>query len=99
MRMTSRYSTKDGFCFGPMGWQVPTVHGNPPEFRNERGLTNLSFEVDDIAATEGGLLALGAASLPVARVHLDRETTAVSLGFLAHPGSHIELFQQDGAIG
>jgi catechol 2,3-dioxygenase-like lactoylglutathione lyase family enzyme len=74
---------------------VPGVQGNASQSRNQRGLTHLSFEVDDIAATEARLLALGGAPLPDARIRLDREPASISLVFLTDPdGTRIELLQR-----
>jgi len=95
VRMVSRYFTKDGFRLELMGWETPVVHGNPSQFRNQRGLTHLSFEVDDIAATEERLLALGGVAIPGARARLDRQPADISLVFLADPdGTRIELLQR-----
>jgi catechol 2,3-dioxygenase-like lactoylglutathione lyase family enzyme len=95
VRMTSRFLTKDGFRLELMGWKVPAVHGSPAQTRNQRGLTHLSFEVDDIAATEARLLGLGGKHLPEARVHFDREHAAFTLVFLTDPdGTRIELLQR-----
>jgi catechol 2,3-dioxygenase-like lactoylglutathione lyase family enzyme len=100
VRMTSQYLTKDGFRLELMGWEMPAVHGNASKFRNQRGLTHLSFEVDDIAATEARLLELGATALQGARVHLDRAPTPITLIFLADPdGTRIELLQRHAAAG
>ena len=74
---------------------TPAVHGSPSQFRNQRGLTHLSFEVDDIAATEARLLALGGVAIPGARARLDRQPADISLVFLADPdGTRIELLQR-----
>jgi catechol 2,3-dioxygenase-like lactoylglutathione lyase family enzyme len=100
VRMTSQYLTKGGFRLELMGWEVPEVHGDASRFRNQRGLTHLSFEVDDIASTEARLLELGATALPGARVHLDRAPTPITLIFLADPdGTRIELLQRHGSAG
>jgi lactoylglutathione lyase len=95
VRMRSRYLTKDGFRLELMGWEAPAVHGTASQTRNQRGLTHLSFEVDDIAATEGRLLELGGASLPDARVLIDKGPVPISIVFLADPdGTRIELLQR-----
>jgi lactoylglutathione lyase len=95
VRMKSRYLTKDGFRLELMGWETPAVHGNASQYRNQRGLTHLSFEVDDIGGTEGRLLELGGVALPDARVHLDRMPASISLVFLTDPdGTRIELLQR-----
>jgi catechol 2,3-dioxygenase-like lactoylglutathione lyase family enzyme len=95
VRMTSRYFTKDGFRLELMAWQTPPVHGSASQYRNQRGLTHLSFEVDDIGATEARLLQLGGVALPDARVRLERSPAAISLVFLTDPdGTRIELLQR-----
>jgi catechol 2,3-dioxygenase-like lactoylglutathione lyase family enzyme len=98
VRMTSQYLTKDGFRLELTGWAVPEAHGEPSQTRNQRGLTHLSFEVDDIVETEARLLATGGQRLPDARVRLDREPAAISLVFLTDPdGTRIELLQRHSA--
>jgi catechol 2,3-dioxygenase-like lactoylglutathione lyase family enzyme len=95
VRMTSQYLTKDGFRLEVMGWETPPVHGEASQFRNQRGLTHLSFEVDDIVAIEERLLALGGRRLPDARVRVDRKPAPISLVFLTDPdGTRIELLQR-----
>jgi len=98
VRMMSRYFTKDGFRLELMAWETPPVQGSASRYRNRRGLTHLSFEVDDIVATEACLLALGGVALPDARVRLDRQPAAISLVFLTDPdGTRIELLQRHAA--
>jgi hypothetical protein len=93
--MTSQYLTKDGFRLELMGWETPAVQGKASEARNQRGLTHLSFEVDDIAATEQRLLGLGGTAIPEARIRIDRKPAAISLVFLCDPdGTRIELLQR-----
>ena len=95
VRLTSRYLMKDGFRLELMDWKTPAVHGAAAQTRNQRGLTHLSFEVEDIAATEARLLELGGKPLPEARVHFDREHAAFTIVFLADPdGTRIELLQR-----
>jgi catechol 2,3-dioxygenase-like lactoylglutathione lyase family enzyme len=100
VRMLSRYLTKDGVRIELMRWESPPVHGRASQSRNQRGLTHLSFEVDDIVATEARLLELGGVALPDARVHLDRVPAAISLVFLTDPdGTRIELLQRHTVPG
>ena len=100
VHMTSRYLTKGGFRLELMGWASPPVHGCASQQRNQRGLTHLSFEVDDIAAVEARLLDLGGGELTDARVHLDRAPAAISLVFLTDPdGTRIELLERHGTPG
>ena len=98
VRMRSQYLTKDGFRLELMGWEMPAVHGEASRFRNQRGLTHLSFEVDDIVAVEDQLLALGGHRLPDARVTVERQPADISLVFLTDPdGTRIELLQRHAA--
>ncbi len=100
VRMRSQYLTKGGFRLELMGWETPAVHGVASKFRNQRGLTHLSFEVDDIVAVEDRLLALGGNRLPDARVKVEREPADISLVFLTDPdGTRIELLQRHAASG
>ena len=100
VRMTSQYLTKDGLRLELTGWEVPVVQGEPSRARNQRGLTHLSFEVDDVAETEARLLGVGGQRLPDARVRLDREPAAISLVFLTDPdGTRIELLQRHSVGG
>ena len=95
VRMTSQYLTKDGFRLELTGWDVPGVQGEPSRTRNQRGLTHLSFEVDDIVATERRLLEVGGQPLPDARARLERQPADISLVFLTDPdGTRIELLQR-----
>jgi catechol 2,3-dioxygenase-like lactoylglutathione lyase family enzyme len=100
VRMRSQYLTKDGFRLELMGWETPAVQGVASRFRNQRGLTHLSFEVDDIVAVEDRLLGLGGHGLPDARVTVEREPADISLVFLTDPdGTRIELLQRHTAGG
>ena len=95
VRMTSQYLTKDNVRLELTGWAVPAVQGEPSRTRNQRGLTHLSFEVDDIVATERRLLEVGGQRLPGARARLQREPADISLVFLTDPdGTRIELLQR-----
>lgn len=98
VRMRSQYLVKDGFRLELMGWETPAVRGVASRFRNQRGLTHLSFEVDDIVAVEQRLLVLGGHRLPDARVTVERDPVDISLVFLTDPdGTRIELLQRHTA--
>jgi catechol 2,3-dioxygenase-like lactoylglutathione lyase family enzyme len=93
VRMRCQFLVKDGFRLELMGWETPPVHGTPARLRNQRGLTHLSFEVDDADATQARLLELGGAAIPGARLYIDEK--AITLLFLADPdGTRIELLQR-----
>jgi lactoylglutathione lyase len=94
---TSQYMVKDGFRLELLGWEVPGVQGSPSKARNHVGLTHLCFEVDDVAETEARLLALGATSVPDAKVVVDRDPAKITIVILADPdGTRIELLQRHG---
>jgi catechol 2,3-dioxygenase-like lactoylglutathione lyase family enzyme len=98
VRMISQFVTKDGVRLELMGWESPVVHGSPSKFRNQRGLTHLSFEVDDLEEVEARLVALGGSSIPDARIRIDKGSSAISLIFVADPdGARIELMQRHPA--
>jgi catechol 2,3-dioxygenase-like lactoylglutathione lyase family enzyme len=100
VKMRSRYLTKDGFRLELMEWETPAVHGIASPYRNQRGLTHLSFEVDDAAKTEASLLELGGVALPRARVYIDRPHAGFSIVFLTDPdGTRIELLQRHPKSG
>jgi lactoylglutathione lyase len=95
VRMSSRYLTKQGYRVELMSWHTPAVHGTASQQRNQRGLTHLSFEVDDAAKIEARLLELGGVELPDARVYFDRPHAGFTIVFLADPdGTRIELLQR-----
>ena len=95
VRMRSRYLTKDGYRVELMSWETPAVHGTASQYRNQRGLTHLSFEVDDAAKTEARLLDLGGTEIEGARVYIDRPHAGFTIVFLADPdGTRIELLQR-----
>jgi catechol 2,3-dioxygenase-like lactoylglutathione lyase family enzyme len=93
--MTLRYLTKGGFRLGLMGWDTPGLQGAASQFRNQRGLTHLSFEVDDIDATVARLLDLGGMAIPGARMQLGGTPPAVTVVFVTDPdGIRLELLQR-----
>lgn len=100
VRMRSRYLTKDGFRLELMEWETPAVHGTASQYRNQRGLTHLSFEVDDAGKTEAHLLELGGVELRPARTYIDRPHAGFSIVFLTDPdGTRIELLQRHTKSG
>jgi catechol 2,3-dioxygenase-like lactoylglutathione lyase family enzyme len=100
VKMTMQYLTKGGLRIGLMGWETPSVQGNPSRYRNQRGITHLSFEVDDVAATESRLVELGGSSVPGARVTMGRAPIEITVVFVADPdGTRIELLQRRSAPG
>jgi catechol 2,3-dioxygenase-like lactoylglutathione lyase family enzyme len=95
VRMTLRYLTKGGFRLGLMGWDTPPLQGSASRFRNQQGLTHLSFEVDDVDATAARLVELGGAAIPGARMQLGGTPPAITVVFVTDPdGIRIELLQR-----
>ena len=75
-----------------LGWNRPAAEGTPPTTRRQVGFTHLSVNVDDLAAVEARLVALGARVLEDTRTHLDIPGGEVDIVFLADPdGVRIEL--------
>ena len=97
--MIQRFQSAAGVTLTPGAQNLrrATV-GEASRFRNQRGLTHLSFEVDDIVAVEDRLLTLGGHRLPDARVKVERDPQDISLVFLTDPdGTRIELLQRHAA--
>jgi catechol 2,3-dioxygenase-like lactoylglutathione lyase family enzyme len=95
VKMTMQYLTKGGLRIGLMGWETPSVQGSPSRYRNQLGITHLSFEVDDVAATVAHLVELGGSAIPGARVTLGRAPVEITVLFVADPdGTRIELLQR-----
>lgn len=100
VKMTLRYLTKGGLRLGLMGWESPKPQGTPSRSRNQRGLTHLSFQVDDLAATEARLLELGGSVIEGARMQLGRPPATITVAFLSDPdGTRIELLERRGVPG
>jgi len=92
--LRSQMIVKDGTKIELLGWTSPAVHGTPSETRNQLGLTHLSFEVQDMAAVEARLVALGATVIESTRTHIDMGVATLDLLFLADPdGTRIELME------
>jgi catechol 2,3-dioxygenase-like lactoylglutathione lyase family enzyme len=90
--LTSQMITKDGLRLELLWWATPGATGTPSTTRNQRGLTHLSFSVDDIDHTEAKLVALGARVVESTRTHFGQGATSIDLVFLTDPdGTRIEL--------
>jgi catechol 2,3-dioxygenase-like lactoylglutathione lyase family enzyme len=71
----------------------PAVEGTPSAHRNQRGLTHLSFWVDDLDATVARLVDSGGTLLADTR-----QSPGVELVFLADPdGTRVELMERPRA--
>jgi catechol 2,3-dioxygenase-like lactoylglutathione lyase family enzyme len=98
VRMTLRYLTKGGFRLGLMGWDTPPLQGTASQFRNQQGLTHLSFEVDNVEATVARLLDLGGKAIPGALMQLGGTPPAVTVVFVTDlDGIRLELLQRHKA--
>ena len=92
--LRSQMIVKDGTKIELLGWASPAVHGAPSATRNQLGLTHLSFTVEDMAAVEARLVALGATVVESTRTHIDMGVATLDLLFLADPdGTRIELME------
>jgi catechol 2,3-dioxygenase-like lactoylglutathione lyase family enzyme len=97
-QLTSQMITKDGLRLELLYWATPGATGTPSTARNQRGLTHLSFAVDDVAETEAKLVALGAEVVESTRTRFDYDPINVELVFLTDPdGTRIELVNWGGA--
>jgi lactoylglutathione lyase len=82
-----------------LGWHHPAAVGTASTSRRHLGFTHLSVNVDDLAAVEARLVALGAHALEDTRTHLDVAGGQVDIVFLADPdGVRIELNQFTAAL-
>lgn len=94
VQLRSQMIVKDGTKLELLGWTSPAVEGTPSSARNQLGLTHLSFEVEDLAAVEARLVALGARVIGSTRTHIDMGVATLDLLFLADPdGTRIELME------
>ena len=100
IKMYAQFIAKDGVKLELVHWPKPGVQGTPSRTRNQLGLTHLSYEVTDLPAVEGRLVALGATVIEGTRTHVDRATYQVDMVFLADPdGTRIELVEHRAAEG
>ena len=77
-----------------LGWRQPAAEGTASTSRRQLGFTHLAVSVDDLAAVEARLVALGARVLEDTRTQMDIPGGRVDIVFLADPdGVRIELSQ------
>ncbi|UGQ10992.1 VOC family protein [Yinghuangia sp. ASG 101] len=85
---------------GPMklellGWRNPKAEGSASTTRRQIGFTHLSVFVDDLAAVEARLVALGATPIEHTRTHFPIPDGESYVLFIADPdGIRIELMQE-----
>ncbi|GIW43350.1 MAG: glyoxalase [Candidatus Binatia bacterium] len=85
------YLERDGFRVELLHYRVPgSMDASGPRQMNLRGLTHLSFQVDDVAATADRLVALGGRPLPETRVEMF-PFGVVAMFVLDPDGTRIEL--------
>jgi catechol 2,3-dioxygenase-like lactoylglutathione lyase family enzyme len=90
VNMVSQFITLDGMKIELLHFESPGVDGRPSSRRNQRGLTHLSFYVDDVDATAARLEEYGGTILTETR-----SNPGVELVFLTDPdGVRIELMRR-----
>lgn len=85
--LTSQFITLGELKIELLAFHEPPVDGRPSEHRNQRGLTHLSFIVDDVDAAARRLTGFGGTLLEQTRSNLE-----IDVVFLADPdGVRVEL--------
>jgi lactoylglutathione lyase len=88
--LRSQMIVLDGFKIELLYYRQPAVGGEPSHHRNQRGLTHLSFWVDDVDAAIERLVKCGGTL-----VEGTRQQPGIDLVFIADPdGTRVELMQQ-----
>lgn len=91
--LTSFFIQKDGLRIELLHYRSPGAFGVPASRRNQRGLTHLSFVVDDVDASAAVLVRFGGTVVPGTRNGLG-DPDAVQTIFLADPdGTRVELMR------
>lgn len=80
MKITSQFVKNDTMTIELLHFAEPGVVGEPSAVRNRRGLTHMSFYVDDVDAAAEHLVAHGATILPDTR-----SSVGVEILFLSDP--------------
>jgi catechol 2,3-dioxygenase-like lactoylglutathione lyase family enzyme len=94
--VTSQFLHQATLTVELLSYDSPAAVGAPSTNRNRRGLTHLSFEVEDVDAAARRLEAYGGRILPETRVGAS-DPAAVQILFLADPdGTRVELMQLPG---
>jgi catechol 2,3-dioxygenase-like lactoylglutathione lyase family enzyme len=93
-RLRSQMVRRDGATLELLAWVTPPADGTPPSRRNQRGLTHLTFVVEDLPAVEARLVAHGGTVVESTRTVIDLGRAVLELVFLADPdGTRIELME------
>jgi catechol 2,3-dioxygenase-like lactoylglutathione lyase family enzyme len=86
-RLVSQFIKNDTMSIELLHYLEPGVEGEPAKARNQRGLTHLSFDVDDVDTAALHLVACGGTVLDDTRA-----SVGVEILFLADPdGVRVEL--------
>jgi lactoylglutathione lyase len=89
VKLRSQMITNGAMKIELLHYETPGVGGTPSAARNQRGLTHVSFYVDDVDAAAARLVDLGGTILPDTR-----QSPGIELVFLADPdGTRVELMQ------
>ena len=92
--LRSQMIQKDGMKIELLGWTSPQPFGMPASSRGQRGLTHLSFYVEDLASIEATLVALGGSVIESTRTVQPIPGGELRLLFLADPdGTRVELME------
>ena len=87
VKVVSQFITKPGLSIELLAYETPEVSGTPSSSRTQRGLTHMSFYVDDVDETAARLVEHGGTILDHTRV-----SVGVEIVFLADPdGARVEL--------
>ena len=91
--LTSQFLSQAGMTIELLHFERPGSVGEPSSNRNRRGLTHLSFEVDDVDAAAARLETFGGSVVTGTRVGAG-DPAAVQIVFLSDPdGVRVELMQ------
>jgi catechol 2,3-dioxygenase-like lactoylglutathione lyase family enzyme len=91
--LISQFLSQAGMTIELLHFERPGSVGEPSINRNRRGLTHLSFEVDDVDAAAARLEAFGGSVVAGTRVGAG-DPAAVQIVFLSDPdGVRVELMQ------
>jgi len=93
VRLTSFFIQKDGLRIELLHYASPGAFGHPSTRRNQRGLTHLSFVVEDVDAAAADLVRHGGTIVEGTRSG-KHDPEAVQILFLADPdGTRVELMR------
>ena len=89
VKLRSQMITNGAMKIELLHYLTPAVEGTPSTSRRQRGLTHVSFYVDDVDAAAARLVSLGGTILPDTR-----QSPGIELVFLEDPdGTRVELMR------